>query len=119
MAPPSSETVWNLDEKELLDLLNSGVFVSNPKQVMFYAPSFMHYKAGGHCSSSCFPTFSVTGKTCALNCKHCGGKLLGTMQSTGTPAKLFEAAEKLKTEGGVGCLVSGGSTLNGSGTLCA
>ena len=115
MASPSPETVWNADEKELLNLLNSGAFVPNPKRVKFYAPSFTHYKTSGHCSSkNCFPTFSVTGKACALNCRHCGGKLLETMQPTETPAKLFEAAMKLKAEGGVGCLVSGGCTSTGS-----
>lgn len=115
MPPISPETVWNADEKELLNLLNSDAFVLNPKKVKFYAPSFMHYKAGVHCSSkNCFPTYSVTGKSCALNCRHCGGKLLGTMQSADTPAKLFEAAKKLKSQGGLGCLVSGGCTSTGS-----
>jgi hypothetical protein len=115
MALPSAETVWNINDRELLKMLNSGVFTQNPKQVTFYAPSFMHYKAGSHCSSAnCFPTFSVTGKACALNCKHCGGKLLRTMQSTETPEELFEAATKLKAQGGVGCLVSGGCDATGS-----
>jgi hypothetical protein len=115
MAQLSPETVWNADEKQLLKLLNSGIFAPKPKRVTFYAPSFTHYKAGGHCSSkNCFPTFSVTGETCALNCEHCGGKLLETMQPTETPEKLFEAAAKLKAQGGVGCLVSGGCTPSGA-----
>ena len=115
MAPPSPETVWNADEKQLLTLLNSGTFTPHPKKVTFYAPSFMHYKTSVHCSSkNCFPTFSVTGETCALNCKHCGGKLLETMQPTETPEKLFEAAMKLKPLGSIGCLVSGGCTSTGS-----
>lgn len=115
MVTTSPEAVWNADEKELLRLLNSGILVSNPKKVKFYSPSFMHYKTSSHCSSrNCFPIFSLTGKTCALNCKHCGGKLLETMQPTETPEKLFEAATKLKGEGGVGCLVSGGCTPEGS-----
>ena len=56
----------------------------------------------------------MTGKACALNCRHCGGKLLETMQPTETPEKLFEAATKAKMQGAVGCLVSGGCTSTGS-----
>lgn len=111
----SPETVWNANEKELLSLLESGALAPKPRKVMFYAPSFMHYKTSRCCSSkNQFPTISVTGNACALNCRHCGGKLLETMQPADTPAKLFEAAKKLKAQGAVGCLVSGGYTPKGS-----
>ena len=115
MATLSPEIVWNADEKGLLNLLDSGALAQNPKKIRFYAPSFAHYKTSGHCSTGkCFPTFSVTGKNCALNCKHCEGKLLATMQPADTPEKLFKVATKLKAQGGVGCLVSGGCTSTGS-----
>ena len=115
MANPSIEDIWNASEKELLELLNSKVLTPNPKEVTFYAPSFIHYKTSNHCvSKDCFPTFSVTGKACALNCRHCGGRLLTTMEPTDTPEKLLRAAHKLKAKGGVGCLVSGGCGSTGS-----
>jgi uncharacterized radical SAM superfamily protein len=116
MATPSPETVWNADDKTLLKLLDAAAFASaKARKFKFYAPSFIHYKTTSHFSSqNCFPTFSVTAKTCALNCKHCGKKLLNTMQPTSTPEKLWEAAKRLKAQGGLGCLVSGGSTATGA-----
>jgi uncharacterized radical SAM superfamily protein len=115
MAQPSPETVWNATEKKLLSLLDSGSLVANPKKVTFYAPSFAHYKTRNYSAfQTLFPTLSVTGNACALNCKHCGAKVLKTMQPATSPEKLFEAAQKLKTQGAAGCLVSGGCTPKGS-----
>ena len=116
MATSQPETLWSADDRTFLKLLNSSALASKKsRKVTFYAPSFMHYKTGSHCSAqNCFPTFSVTGKTCALDCKHCGKQLLETMQKTDTPEKLFDAAKKLKSQGGLGVLVSGGCTSTGS-----
>jgi uncharacterized radical SAM superfamily protein len=109
------EIVWHANEKEILNLLNAGVLFPKPKKVHFYAPSFMYYKTRYYCSSPTnFSTISVTGKGCALNCKHCGGKVLETMQPAKTPEKLFEVATKLKQNGALGCLVSGGCLPDGS-----
>jgi uncharacterized radical SAM superfamily protein len=109
------ETVWHAKEKELLSLLESGKFIPEPKKVRFYAPSFTYYKTSSYRSSpNHFPTISVTGTGCALNCKHCGGKLLETMYPAETPKKLFELAAKLKQNGVLGCLVSGGCLPDGS-----
>jgi hypothetical protein len=71
------ETVWNMDNKKLLDLLNSSyLFESRPKEMHFYAPSFMYYGTSYyHSSPTDFPTISITGRSCALKCKHCGGKV--------------------------------------------
>jgi uncharacterized radical SAM superfamily protein len=111
----SAEQVWHLNEKELLDLLNTGTLAPKPKTAHFYAPSFMHYKTSHYQSSpTSFPTVSVTGTTCALNCKHCGGKVLETMRPATTPATLFALAQKLKQHGALGCLVSGGCLPDGS-----
>lgn len=115
MVQLSPEKVWRTTEKELLGLLNSGALVSKPKNAHFYAPSFMHYKTSYYCSSPTrFPTVSVTGTACALNCRHCGGKILQTMHPADTPEKLFELALKLKQNGALGCLVSGGCLPDGS-----
>ena len=115
MAQLSPETVWHINKKELLSLLAAGTLVPKPKKIRFYAPSFMYYKTSHHCSSPTnFPTISVTGKSCALNCKHCGSKVLETMHPAKTPEKLFELGSKLKQNGALGCLVSGGCLPNGS-----
>ncbi len=115
MAKLTAETVWNLGEKELLALLGTEVLVKQPRGVHFYAPSFAYYKAGSFCSSPRdFPTLSVTGNACALNCKHCAGKVLETMQVAETPEKLVALCTKLKIGGAKGVLISGGCLPDGS-----
>jgi uncharacterized radical SAM superfamily protein len=115
MAHLSPEKIWHTSEKELLGLLNSGVLVTKSKSAHFYAPSFMHYKTSHYRSSPTqFPTVSVTGTACALNCRHCGGKVLETMHPANTPEKLFELGAELKQNGASGCLVSGGCLPDGS-----
>ncbi|XHH10272.1 MAG: radical SAM protein [Candidatus Bathyarchaeia archaeon] len=112
--PPSAELIWQLNQQELLNLLNLGA-LTQKKQIRFYAPSFTYYKNSPFLSSpNVFPTISVTGNSCALNCKHCGGKVLATMQPAVTPEKLFELCSKLKRDGAVGCLISGGCLPDGS-----
>ena len=112
---PTADTVWHYSTKELLDMLDTGVFAARTKAVHFYAPSFTYYKTS-YCSSlhTHFPTISVTGTSCALNCKHCEGKVLKTMYPATTPEILFTLATKLKRQGTSGCLISGGCTPNGS-----
>ncbi|MEM3090413.1 MAG: radical SAM protein [Candidatus Bathyarchaeia archaeon] len=85
------------------------------RSIRFYAPSFTYYKTAYFCSSDkIFPTISVTGKGCALNCKHCGGKVLETMRPAKTPEELYNLCAKLKADGAVGCLISGGCLPDGS-----
>ena len=115
MAKPSANAVWNATEKELSRLLEAGALVPEPRRIRFYAPSFMYYKTNHYCSSPThFPTVSVTGKGCALNCKHCGGKVLETMHPANTPQKLLEVCTDLKRKGALGCLISGGCLPDGS-----
>jgi hypothetical protein len=115
MTPLSPETVWHTNEKELLNLLSEGTLVPKPKKISFYTPSFTYYKTRYHRSKpNRFPTVSVTGKGCALNCKHCNGKVLETMHPAKTPQKLLELGTKLKQKGALGCLISGGCLPDGS-----
>jgi len=107
--------LWCTSERELLDLLAAGTLIPKPRKVSFYAPSFMYYRTSRYCSKpNQFPTVSVTGKGCALNCKHCGGRVLETMLPARTPKRLFELSAKLKQNGAVGCLISGGCLPDGS-----
>jgi len=85
------------------------------QRIRFYIPSFTHYgnkyfKPSRHG----FPSISITGKSCALNCKHCGGTILKTMIPAETPEKLVETLHRIKKRGAVGCLISGGCFPNGS-----
>ena len=115
MPQPSPETIWRLSEKELLTMLDTGFFSRQTQEIHFYAPSFTYHKTRYFCSSrSSFPTISVTGTSCALNCKHCGSKVLETMQPALSPEDLLALCSKLKQDGAVGCLVSGGCLPDGS-----
>jgi uncharacterized radical SAM superfamily protein len=114
MAHLSPEKLWHANHQDLLSLLDTRTLAPAPK-VRFYAPSFMHYKTSYYCSSPTrFPTVSVTGTACALNCRHCGGKILQTMHPANTPEKLFALGAELKQNGALGCLVSGGCLPDGS-----
>jgi uncharacterized radical SAM superfamily protein len=115
MAQHSLEAIWKLNKKEILNLLESGSFKPRSCEIRFYAPSFTYYKTKHYCSSTtAFPTISITGNACALNCKHCGGKVLETMHPALSPQALFELGVKLKGKGAKGCLVSGGCLPDGS-----
>jgi len=85
------------------------------KRIRFYAPSFTPYE-NTYLSSSIttFPSISITGNSCALRCKHCGGKVLSTMIPATTPNALFNTCEKLSKNDCAGCLISGGCLPDGS-----
>jgi uncharacterized radical SAM superfamily protein len=85
------------------------------RTIRFYAPSFTYYKSEHYCTrSAAFPSVSLTGSSCALECKHCGSVVLNTMYPARSPGKLVELCKELKTKGAVGCLVSGGCSVDGS-----
>ncbi len=107
--------VWQMPEAKLLNLLDRRLLLPRENKIRFYAPSFMYYKTSHYCSSANdFPTISVTGKSCALKCKHCGGVVLDTMLPANTPERLFELCAQLKRNGALGCLISGGCRPDGS-----
>jgi lipoyl synthase len=111
----TADEVWNLNYTELLALLESGKLRRISSTIRFYAPSFTYYRTQQFCSqTNQFPTISVTGNSCALNCKHCGGKVLETMHPATTPQELLQLGKKLKAEGAKGVLVSGGCSIYGS-----
>ena len=85
------------------------------KRIRFYAPSFIYYKTEHYCSSpTAFPSISVTGTSCSLRCKHCGGIVLNTMYPATSPQRLVALCKELKEKGAVGCLISGGCQPDGS-----
>ncbi len=106
------------DEKKLEDLTKNAQLVAQTyfgKKIRFYAPSFIFYKTKYYCSSpAAFPSISITGSSCSLRCKHCGGIVLNTMYPACSPKKLIELCEDLKSKGATGCLISGGCLPDGS-----
>ena len=70
------------------DLARIGApFASRPFRAS--TPSFRDFDSDeiGACRrSGIFPAFSITGGTCALNCKHCRAEILKPMIPAGEPA---------------------------------
>ncbi|HKM08925.1 MAG TPA: radical SAM protein [Candidatus Methanomethylophilaceae archaeon] len=60
-----------------------------------------------------FPAVSVTGGRCNLMCEHCHGEHLKGMLFAETPSRLYLIAENVKSSGGSGILISGGSDRDG------
>jgi len=112
------QTLLRFDGRELdraLDSARATSWKNFGRKVRFYVPSFHRYDAPGFSSDlTSFPSISVTGDRCALNCAHCGGRLLDTMIPAVSPERLVEICTRLKINGCSGCLVSGGCDLDGS-----
>ncbi len=60
-----------------------------------------------------FPSVSITGKACAMNCKHCGRQYLKHMVSCTTPDELYRKCLVFDEKGFKGVLVSGGYNSSG------
>jgi hypothetical protein len=109
------EAVWGMPKEELVLKVKKGFFPNSEGKIRFYAPSFTHYKTSHfHSTPIAFPTVSITGSSCALKCKHCGGKFLNTMISAPTPDELINVCASLKEKGSRGLLISGGCLQDGS-----
>lgn len=79
------------------------------KRITFYVPGmFVCHGVRGK-----YPAISLTGSECALQCDHCRGKLLEPMIHAVTPADLLETCLRLDERGAIGCLISGGSSVDG------
>jgi hypothetical protein len=60
-----------------------------------------------------FPTISITGNECALNCKHCSGHYLKDMIPCPAPNALLTTCLNLASNGARGVLLSGGYNEEG------
>ena len=111
----TAESVWNLNQTDLSSFLDLVCFKPLSPVIHFYAPNFSYYKNKQFCNThQVFSSISVTGRTCALNCKHCNGKLLQSMGPAISPQELYALGLKLKLDGVRGVLVSGGCSADGS-----
>jgi len=110
-----ADTVWRMPKNDLFLLIEKGQLPNRGGKIRFYAPSFIYYKTNYFRSSPrAFPSVSITGSSCALKCQHCNGRVLDTMLPALTQKELFDLCEKLKADGAVGCLISGGCLPDGS-----
>ncbi|UCH88260.1 MAG: radical SAM protein [Thermoplasmata archaeon] len=79
------------------------------KRLVCYIPGmFSYFNERGK-----YPAISLTGKKCALDCDHCGGKLLEPMIEATKPEKLLEICKTLGENGNSGVLISGGCDATG------
>ncbi len=87
-----------------------------PDEIYFYSPGMVRFETSFHRAVERyrFPSISVTGRTCYLNCDHCRGNLLEGMIPATTPQRLMEICSVIKDNGGRGCLISGGCLQDGS-----
>ncbi len=87
----------------------------NGKTLWVAAPSAKSYDSGvGYRNlPTTFPSVSITGAQCALNCAHCGKQLLRGMLDVSQPGALSELIPRLRAAGAYGVLVSGGADLGG------
>jgi uncharacterized radical SAM superfamily protein len=83
--------------------------------IRFFAPTIKHFEIESYSNrrEPYFVPVSITGSACALNCKHCGRKLLETMTPANTPEKLLATARRLAKRKAYGMLVSGGADNSG------
>jgi len=83
-------------------------------ELTFSAPGVVSYHAHEIPSQrNRFAAISVTGKQCDLQCGHCRGKLLDSMVPAETPDVLLQVTDRLRSEGSLGVLISGGADKHG------
>jgi uncharacterized radical SAM superfamily protein len=84
--------------------------------IYFFAPSLKRYETTefSNTGKPVFVPVSLTGPSCSLNCKHCGGKLLESMYAAYSEEELYSLASKLHDEGIEGLLITGGSCVDGT-----
>ena len=84
-------------------------------EIGFSAPGVKHYDNRYYSNRpSSFAHLSVTGKSCACRCAHCGGTLLQNMIGATCPEAMRRVVDKLLKNGCRGLLVSGGSDADGA-----
>jgi len=83
-------------------------------ELTFSIPGTVSYSDGSlPLNKSCFAAISVTGAHCDLHCGHCKGKLLESMIPAKDPETFFQTVERLRFQGALGILVSGGANRDG------
>jgi uncharacterized radical SAM superfamily protein len=84
-------------------------------ELLCYSPTAYPYKIEDHrqVSRHNFISISVTGTSCSLQCEHCEGRLLKSMEPAMTPDHLIQVCKEVRMRGAEGVLISGGSDSRG------
>jgi len=86
-----------------------------PQELLVSAPSQKQYDVAHYQNQrQAFQTLSVTGSHCALNCDHCGTKVLEGMRVASSRTRFQQAIIELPQNGAEGVLISGGCLDDGS-----
>jgi uncharacterized radical SAM superfamily protein len=83
------------------------------RPIRFSTPTFRDYTSTElkGCSKNSFPSFSITGGACGLNCDHCQAKILEPMIPATSPEMLdMKVRHLVHTQNLQGFLLSGGSS---------
>ena len=84
------------------------------RELTFSIPSTVAYRHGDFpTQKDRFAAISITGTRCDLRCDHCDRKILESMIPAEDPEAFCQIAERLRTHGALGMLVSGGADKNG------
>ena len=75
-----------------------------PNDISFSMPGMIRFETSFYTAINYhrFPSISVTGEKCQLNCEHCHGKILANMIPATNPERLLEVCTRIKEEGGEG-----------------
>jgi lipoyl synthase len=87
--------------------------IDSSRPIRFSTPTFKDYASTElqGCGRNSFPSFSITGGACGLNCDHCRAEILKPMIAATSPAVLDRKVRHLvATQGLQGFLLSGGSS---------
>ena len=104
------EDVQGRDLEELLAESRALSLEHHGNSLQCFIPGKMYYMD----DRGKYPTISITGGACALNCDHCQKHILNTMIPATTPEALVETCQRLAADGDIGVLISGGSLPDGS-----
>ncbi len=110
---------FNASKEELESLFERAYSMSRSRFsdiLAIHSPGMVLYSTDFHTATDPyrFPSVSVSGTRCSLNCEHCRSRLLETMIPVTTPESLWDVCIRVKERGGEGILLSGGSTPKGN-----
>ena len=84
------------------------------KKITFFTPGAKFYENEFHFNNrKKFRSVSISGNMCALDCPHCGGKMLKNMLDGSDPQNFETLCMKMIDEGCEGILLSGGCNISG------
>jgi uncharacterized radical SAM superfamily protein len=111
-SPTGAETPYSVSDsaEEELRRARDLSWTNHGKRIVFYLPGMFCCEG----ARGTYPAISITGGECELKCDHCRGRILRDMITADSPERLVETCRKLARAGMDGCLISGGSTRDGT-----